>query len=132
MTEIVITEFMDDTAVANQKARFSVHYDPELYANPDEMARLFADVPAVIVRNQHGIRTELVSLPVDGSEPIILFGGDKLFNFQDVSMTGETVLVAQDYHEINGLYTADVSDATGPVAFKKVAEPPMPLSILSG
>ena len=56
MTDIVITEFMDDTAVANLKARFSVHYDPELYANPDEMARLFADVPAVIVRNQTQVR----------------------------------------------------------------------------
>ena len=37
MTDIVITEFMDDTAVANLKARFAVHYDPELYANPDEV-----------------------------------------------------------------------------------------------
>ena len=56
MTDIVITEFMDDVAVANLKARFAVHYDPELYANPDEMARLFADVPAVIVRNQTQVR----------------------------------------------------------------------------
>lgn len=60
MTDIVITEFMDDTAVANLKARFSVHYDPELYADPDEMARLFADVPAVIVRNQTQVRGKVL------------------------------------------------------------------------
>ena len=60
MTDIVITEFMDDTAVANLKARFAVHYDPELYANPDEMARLFADVPAVIVRNQTQVRGKVL------------------------------------------------------------------------
>ncbi len=61
MTDIVITEFMDDAAVANLKARFSVHYDPELYANPDEMARLFADVPAVIVRNQTQVRGKVLA-----------------------------------------------------------------------
>ena len=60
MTDIVITEFMDDTAVANLKARFAVHYDPELYAHPDEMARLFADVPAVIVRNQTQVRGKVL------------------------------------------------------------------------
>ncbi len=95
----------------------------------DEQPDLVAwagDGSAVIVRNQHGIRTELVALPVDGSEPIILFGGEKLFNFQDVSASGMAVLVAQDYHEINCLYAANVAGATGPVSFTKVAEPPLP------
>jgi (S)-sulfolactate dehydrogenase len=56
MTDIIITEFMDETAVASLTARFSVHYDPELYASPAEIARLIADVPAVIVRNQTQVR----------------------------------------------------------------------------
>ena len=60
MTDIVITEFIDDTALANLKARFAVHYDPELYADIDEMARLFADVPAVIVRNQTQVRGKVL------------------------------------------------------------------------
>ena len=62
MTDIVITEFIDDTALANLKARFAVHYDPELYADIDEMARLFADVPAVIVRNQTQVRGKVLEV----------------------------------------------------------------------
>lgn len=56
MTDIVITEFMDEAAVASLKARYSVHHDPELFAKPDELARLLADVPALIVRNQTQVR----------------------------------------------------------------------------
>ncbi|CAM5195616.1 3-phosphoglycerate dehydrogenase [Bosea thiooxidans] len=60
MTDIVITEFIDEAAIAGLRARYTVHYDPELYAHPDEMARLFADVPAVIVRNQTQVRGKVL------------------------------------------------------------------------
>jgi len=56
MTDIVITEFMDEAAVAALKARYSVHHDPDLFAKPEELARLVADVPALIVRNQTQVR----------------------------------------------------------------------------
>ncbi|WP_186420889.1 hydroxyacid dehydrogenase [Bosea sp. CS1GBMeth4] len=56
MTDIVITEFMDEAAVAALKARYSVHHDPELFGRPDELARLVADIPALIVRNQTQLR----------------------------------------------------------------------------
>jgi (S)-sulfolactate dehydrogenase len=56
MTDIVITEFMDEAAVASLKARYSVHHDPELFAKPDELAALVADCPALIVRNQTQVR----------------------------------------------------------------------------
>ena len=56
MSRIVITEFMGEAAVASLKARYSVHHDPKLYAKPDELARLLADVPALIVRNQTQVR----------------------------------------------------------------------------
>lgn len=56
MTDIVITEFMDEAAVAALKARYSVHHDPELFAKPDELAALLAEAPALIVRNQTQVR----------------------------------------------------------------------------
>jgi (S)-sulfolactate dehydrogenase len=56
MTDIVITEFMDEAAVASLKARYSVHHDPELFAKPDELAALLAACPALIVRNQTQVR----------------------------------------------------------------------------
>ena len=61
MTDIVITEFMDEAAVAALKARYSVHHDPELFAKPDELARLVADIPALIVRNQTQVRGDVLA-----------------------------------------------------------------------
>jgi (S)-sulfolactate dehydrogenase len=56
MTDIVITEFMDEAAVATLSARYKVHHDPELFGKPEELAALLADVPALIVRNQTQVR----------------------------------------------------------------------------
>ncbi len=61
MTDIVITEFMDDAAVAALKARYSVHHDPDLFGKPDELAQLVADVPALIVRNQTQVRGDVLA-----------------------------------------------------------------------
>src|SRR5690606_19072089 len=56
MTDIVITEFMDEAVVERLRARYRVHHDPELFAKPDELASLLAGVPALIVRNQTQVR----------------------------------------------------------------------------
>lgn len=56
MTDLVITEFMDEAAVEALRARYAVHHDPELFGKPDELAALIAEVPAVIVRNQTQMR----------------------------------------------------------------------------
>jgi len=60
MTDIVITEFMDEAAVDALRARFSVHHDADLFAKPGDLARLVADAPALIVRNQTQVRGELL------------------------------------------------------------------------
>lgn len=60
MVDIVITEFMDEAAVAALKARYDVHHDPDLFGKPEELARLVADVPALIVRNQTQVRGDLL------------------------------------------------------------------------
>lgn len=61
MTDIVITEFMDEAAVAALSARYAVHHDPDLFARPDELAALLADVPALIVRNQTQVRGDVLA-----------------------------------------------------------------------
>ncbi|MGO4676123.1 hydroxyacid dehydrogenase [Bosea sp. 2YAB26] len=61
MTDIVITEFMDEAAVASLSARYAVHHDPELFGKPDELARLVVDIPALIVRNQTQVRGALLA-----------------------------------------------------------------------
>ncbi|NDP63761.1 NAD(P)-dependent oxidoreductase [Polaromonas sp.] len=61
MKKIVITEFMDESAVASLRASFNVVYDPKLV---DDAARLMgevADADAVIVRNRTQVRGELLA-----------------------------------------------------------------------
>lgn len=61
MTDIVITEFMDEAAVAALRARYRVHHDAELFAKPEELKRLVAAVPALIVRNQTQVRGDVLA-----------------------------------------------------------------------
>jgi len=61
MTDIVITEFMDEAAVAALKARYEVHHDPELFGKPEELAKLVAEIPALIVRNQTQVRGDVLA-----------------------------------------------------------------------
>jgi (S)-sulfolactate dehydrogenase len=61
MTEIVITEFMDDDAVADLRTRYVVHYDAALVDKPDELLRLAAEARALIVRNRTQVRGALLT-----------------------------------------------------------------------
>lgn len=64
MTDIVITEFMDEGAVRSLGAEFAVHYDPQLVGKPAEIARLAAEARALIVRNRTRVdRPLLDALP---------------------------------------------------------------------
>jgi (S)-sulfolactate dehydrogenase len=60
MPDIVITEFMDDRAVAGLARDFDVHYNPDLVDDPDELAGLLADARALIVRNRTQVRAPLL------------------------------------------------------------------------
>ena len=59
MPDIVITEFIDETALAGLST-YDVHYDTTLHARPDEIARLGAEARALIVRNQTQVRGSLL------------------------------------------------------------------------
>jgi (S)-sulfolactate dehydrogenase len=56
MTDIVVSEFVDQWAVDDLARDYAVHYDPKLVDNLDELARLAADSPAIIVRNRTQVR----------------------------------------------------------------------------
>ncbi len=52
MTDIIISEFIDAPTLEALQSEFKVHYDPDLVSKPEELARLGAEVPAIIVRNR--------------------------------------------------------------------------------
>lgn len=60
MTKIVISEFMDDAAVARLAEKFEVHYDKTLATDPRRLEELVADCDALIVRNRTQVRGSLL------------------------------------------------------------------------
>src|SRR5215212_4779798 len=52
MAEIVISEFMDETAIREGLARFDALYDPALVDRPADLAAAVTDARALIVRNR--------------------------------------------------------------------------------
>ncbi|MEH6471046.1 MAG: hydroxyacid dehydrogenase [Halopseudomonas sp.] len=65
MVDVLISEFMDESAVESLKSDFSVHYDPELVDRPDELLQLAKSARALIVRNRTQVRGELLSAAAD-------------------------------------------------------------------
>ncbi len=60
MTDIVISEFMDEAAVGDLSRRHDVFYDAALVDRPEELARRVADARALIVRNRTQVRGALL------------------------------------------------------------------------
>lgn len=60
MPEIVITEFMDEAAVARLGVEHDVLYDPGLVDRPQELAGLAAGARALVVRNRTQVRGTLL------------------------------------------------------------------------
>ena len=61
MPDVVVTEFIDETALAELSREYSVVYDPDLVNRPDDIKLLAAEAPAVIVRNMTQMRGELLA-----------------------------------------------------------------------
>jgi (S)-sulfolactate dehydrogenase len=61
MVDIVITEFIDQSAVDNLSRDFKVHFDRTLVDRPDALVRIAADAPALIVRNRTQVRGALLA-----------------------------------------------------------------------
>jgi (S)-sulfolactate dehydrogenase len=60
MRRIVISEFMDDSAVATLTERFDVLYDRDLVDSPAELIVQIADADALIVRNRTSVDRALL------------------------------------------------------------------------
>ena len=50
MPDVVVTEFIEETALADLSRDYSVVYDPELVNRPDDIKLLAADAPALVER----------------------------------------------------------------------------------
>lgn len=62
MADIIITEFMDDDAVASLKSKRSVIYDPQLHKTPDTLQRELVSARGLIVRNQTQITAAMLDM----------------------------------------------------------------------
>ncbi|MCB1969477.1 MAG: hydroxyacid dehydrogenase [Geminicoccaceae bacterium] len=60
MTTIVITEFMEETAVERLKSRHETVYDPALVDKKEELLRQLGDCRALVVRNRTQVRGTLL------------------------------------------------------------------------
>jgi (S)-sulfolactate dehydrogenase len=59
--KILISEFMDEAAVAALKAKHDTRYDATLVDRPDELRAHLTDVDALIVRNRTQVTAELLT-----------------------------------------------------------------------
>lgn len=59
--KIVISEFMDEAAVATLETEFDVLYDPNLVKNGERLKQVAADAQALIVRNQTQVNQDLLA-----------------------------------------------------------------------
>ncbi len=60
MTEIVISEFMDEAAIREELGGFDVHYEPSLVDRRDSLIALLAGSRALIVRNRTQVDQSLL------------------------------------------------------------------------
>jgi (S)-sulfolactate dehydrogenase len=60
MSDIVISEFMDEAAIAEVLAGRDVRYDPTLVDRPDDLLAALADCRALVVRNRTQVRGALL------------------------------------------------------------------------
>lgn len=60
MPDIVVSEFMDEAALARHLGDRDVLYDPGLVDRPDDLSRALADARALIVRNRTQVRGALL------------------------------------------------------------------------
>lgn len=61
MTDIVISEFMDATAVDRLRNNYSVHWDETLVDNRAELLGILGEAQAVVVRNRTNVDRELLT-----------------------------------------------------------------------
>ena len=102
---VVITEFMDEAAVASLAARFDVSYDATLVDRPKELKALLAHADAVVVRNKTQVDAALLAaaphLKVVGRLGVGLDNVDmlgcKARSIEVIPATGANALAVAEY-----------------------------------
>lgn len=61
MTDIVISEFMDEAYIEEPTKTYDVHYDPNLVDKPNELTTLLEKAQALVVRNRTQVNQELLN-----------------------------------------------------------------------
>ena len=103
--KILITEFMDEAAVASLKSNFDVHHDATLVDRRDELVAKLKDVDALIVRNRTQVNSEILNaapkLKVVGRLGVGLDNLDmpacKARNVEVIPATGANALAVAEY-----------------------------------
>ncbi|MEE7485146.1 NAD(P)-dependent oxidoreductase [Methylobacterium oryzae] len=65
MPKVIISEFMDEAAIAAELAGLDVQYDPGLVDRPEDLAAAVAQADALIVRNRTQVRGALLDAARD-------------------------------------------------------------------
>src|SRR5258705_11489325 len=124
---VVITEFMDEAAVASLAARFDVSYDATLVDRPKELKALLAHADAVVVRNKTQVDAALLCaaphLKVVVRLGVVLdnvdMPGCKARNIEVIPATGANALAVAEYviatamMLLRGVYTGTDAVAEG-------------------
>lgn len=125
--KIVITEFMDEAAVASLQKKFDVMYDPTLVDRGEEMHAKLADCDALIVRNRTQVTAALLqrapALKVVGRLGVGLDNIDlpacKARHVEVIPATGANALAVAEYvigtamMLLRGIYFSSVAVAAG-------------------
>ena len=91
MSDVVISEFMDETAVAGLRSRFDVLYEPGLVNDPERLARELRGARALIVRN----RTQVKEALLESADSLCVVGrlGVGLDNIDQTLCTARAIQV---------------------------------------
>ena len=65
MPKVVISEFMDEAAIAAELSGFDTLYDPGLVDRPEDLVAAIRDADALIVRNRTQVRGGLIAAAPD-------------------------------------------------------------------
>ena len=125
--KILITEFMDEAAVASLASQFEIHHDATLVDHRPELLARLGDVDALIVRNRTQVNTEILAaapkLKVVGRLGVGLDNIDmaacKARDVEVIPATGANALAVAEYVIttamilLRGAYFSSVAVAAG-------------------
>jgi D-3-phosphoglycerate dehydrogenase len=106
MKKVIVSEAVSDSAIAELRRLFDVHYEPALWKQPQALAELLADAHALLVRNQTQVSAELIAAA--NKLEIIGRAGAGLDNIDVTAATNAGVVVASTPHH-NAISVAELT-----------------------